>query len=102
MLKKSALTIVLGLSAIGSASAENWRYCAARAPITHPCQTWVAAYLGGHAPETDPKEVPRYQADSALARRLQAENRTDIPSFGNAQQLALQPFVKTAAVVIVR
>ena len=102
MLKKSAMIIALGLSVVGSASAENWRYCAARAPVTHPCQTWVAAYLGGHAPETDPKEVPRYQADSALARRLQAENRTDIPSFGNAQQLALQPFVKTAAVVIVR
>lgn len=101
MLKNTSLTAILIFLGL-SAHAENWRYCAANAPLNTPCKAWVSAYLAGHAPATDAQEVPRYQADSALAQQLSTYHRTDIPAFGAPSLRAQQPFAQTAALVIVR
>jgi hypothetical protein len=76
--------------------------CAANAPLNSPCKAWVSAYLAGHAPATDAQEVPRYQADSALARHLSAYHRSDIPAYGAPSLRAQQPFAQNAGLVIVR
>lgn len=101
MLKNTSLTAILTFLAL-SAHAENWRYCAANAPLNTPCKAWVAAYLAGHAPATDAQEVPRYQADSALAQQLSTYHRTDIPGFGAPSLRAQQPFAHSTALVIIR
>jgi len=76
MFKNTSLTTILFFACL-TAHAENWRYCAANAPLNSPCKAWVSAYLAGHAPATDAQEVPRYQADSALARHLSASHRSN-------------------------
>ncbi|MSQ66090.1 MAG: hypothetical protein EXR37_07110 [Limnohabitans sp.] len=84
------------------AHAENWRYCAANAPMSAPCKAWVSAYLAGHAPETDPQEVPRYLADNTLSLSLNPVSRGDLPSFGEPSYRAVQPFLKVSSTVLVR
>jgi hypothetical protein len=101
MFKNTSLTAILFFACL-TAHAENWRYCAANAPLNSPCKAWVSAYLAGHAPATDAQEVPRYQADSALARHLSAYHRSDIPAYGAPSLRAQQPFAQNAGLVIVR
>ena len=82
--------------------AENWRYCAANAPMSAPCKAWVSAYLAGHAPDTDPQEVPRYVADNSLSLSLNPVSRGELPSFGEPSYHAVQPFLKVSTTVLVR
>jgi hypothetical protein len=101
MFKKNALMCVLGLVTL-AANAENWRYCAANAPMSTPCKAWVSAYLAGHAPEQDPHEVPRYMADNALSLTLNPVSRGELPAFGEPRYSAVQPFLKVSTTVLVR
>ena len=101
MLKNTSLTAILIFLGL-SAHAENWRYCAANAPLNTPCKAWVSAYLAGHAPEADPQEIPRYMSDNAFSLQLNPVNRSDIPSFGTPIRTAAQPFLKVSTTVIVR
>ena len=101
MLKQNALICVLGFVAL-SAHADNWRYCAANAPMSTPCKAWVSAYLAGNTPEQDPHEVPRYMADNTLSLKLNPVSRGELPSFGEPSYSAVQPFLKVSATVLVR
>jgi hypothetical protein len=101
MLKTSSLLCVLSFC-VWPVHAENWRYCAANAPMSAPCKAWVSAYLAGHAPETDPQEVPRYAADNTLSLTLNPVSRGELPSFGEPSYHAVQPFLKVATTVLVR
>jgi hypothetical protein len=101
MLKPNALLCVLSFLVL-PVQAENWRYCAANAPLSAPCKAWVSAYLAGHAPETDPQEVPRYVADHTLSLSLNPVSRGELPSFGEPSYHAIQPFLKVTSTVIVR
>jgi hypothetical protein len=102
MFKNTSLIVSLFLFC-SAAQAENWRYCAANAPLNTPCKDWVSAYLAGHAPETDPQEIPSYMSDNAaFSLQLNPVNRSDIPSFGTPIQTAAQPFLKVSTTVIVR
>ena len=101
MLKNTSLIAALFLFC-STAQAENWRYCAANAPLNTPCKAWVSAYLAGHAPQADPQEIPRYMSDNAFSLQLNPVNRSDIPSFGTLIHTAAQPFLKVSTTVIVR
>ena len=101
MFKSNAFMFVLGFLVL-PVHAENWRYCAASAPVSSPCKTWVSAYLAGHAPETDPQEVPRYLADNTLSLSLNPVSRGELPSFGEPSYQAVQPFLKVSTTVLVR
>jgi len=63
MFKNTSLTTILFFACL-TAHAENWRYCAANAPLNSPCKAWVSAYLAGHAPATDAQEVPRHTTEA--------------------------------------
>jgi|GEM_PF-1399850 hypothetical protein len=101
MRKQNALLFVLSFL-IFPVHAENWRYCAANAPLNTPCKAWVSAYLSGHAPEIDHQEIPKYVSESTLSQTLNPVSRGDMPSFGTPLQNALQPFTKVSLNVIVR
>lgn len=101
MLKPNALFFVLSFL-VFPVHAENWRYCAANAPLNTPCKAWVSAYLAGHAPEVDHQEVPRYMSDTALSQTLNPVSKADVPSFGTPMNHAAQPFAKVSLSVIVR
>lgn len=101
MFKPNTLLCVAGFLAL-SAHAENWRYCAANAPMSTPCKAWVSAYLAGHAPEQDPQEVPHYMADNTLSLKLNPVSRGALPSFGEPSYSAVQPFLKVSTTVLVR
>jgi hypothetical protein len=101
MLKLNALLCFLSVL-VWPVHAENWRYCAANAPLTAPCKAWVSAYLAGHAPQTDPQEVPRYVADKALSLNLNPVSRGEWPSFGEPSYHATQPFLKVTSNLLVR
>ena len=101
MFKPNALFLVLSFLVL-PAHAENWRYCAANAPLNTPCKAWVSAYLAGHAPEVDHQEVPRYLSDTVLSQTLNPVSKGDVPSFGTPMTHASQPFAKVALTVIVR
>ena len=47
MFKNTSLTTILFFACL-TAHAENWRYCAANAPLNSPCKAWVSAYLAGN------------------------------------------------------
>ncbi|MFM7802212.1 MAG: hypothetical protein ACKO69_08755 [Limnohabitans sp.] len=102
MKKHTSLIGLLLLMAALSVQAENMRYCAASAPVNSPCKLWLAAFLAGRPPANNPQEMPRYQADSTLARQLSAYHRSDIPGYGAPSLLSQQPFAQTASWVIVR
>jgi len=101
-MKKNTSLIATLLLICSIAHAENWRYCAANAPLNTPCKAWVSAYMAGHAPEADPQEIPRYMADNALSLQLNPVSRGDVPSFGTPIHTAAQPFLKVSTTVIVR
>ena len=101
MFKPNAMIFVLSFFVL-PVYAENWRYCAANAPMSAPCKAWVSAYLAGHAPDTDPQEVPRYVADNTLSLSLNPVSRGELPSFGEPSYHAVQPFLKVSTTVLVR
>jgi hypothetical protein len=101
MSKTNSLLCFLCLFGV-SAHAENWRYCAANAPISSPCKAWVSAYLAGNAPDTDPQEVPRFLSDNALSLKLNPISKGELPTFGEASYSAVQPFLKVSTTVLVR
>jgi hypothetical protein len=101
MLKPNTLFFVLSFLIL-PVHAENWRYCAANAPLNTPCKAWVSAYLAGREPEVDHQEVPRYMSDTALSQTLNPVSKGDVPSFGTPTHQAVQPFTKVSMTVIVR